>query len=253
MNMTTFAFIRMAAQGHEVSYSSDGALHALLFAVARRRRVHRSLTCTWLCVHAGSLTTKIPSNPARNSARARNHQAQQEQHALDSSLLAVIASAAGDESRRPSVCNTPSVFPDGDGMRNRDGRCAPLGAGAREPTPWGNHTIGRDELRAPLEKGMEEPWFDGIALSDPLHSGRSHPAASSPTPRRAAGHRSVRARRAAAARATRTQSRSPSRTTTGDEWPRGSTQKRFRQAIKVTIWFLEIVLDALQRMERRIR
>ena len=40
---------------------------------------------------------------------------------------------------------------------NGDGLRAPLETGAREPTQWGNRTIGRDGLRAPLETGMREP------------------------------------------------------------------------------------------------
>ena len=47
---------------------------------------------------------------------------------------------------------------------NGDGLRAPLRTGAREPTPGGNRTIGRDELHAPLETGVREPtpWFDRI-------------------------------------------------------------------------------------------
>ena len=86
---------------------------------------------------------------ARNLARAIDHQRRQEQHAMDSSLLAAMASA-GDES------------PGGDGTMNGDGLRAPLETGAREPTPWGNRTIGRDGLRAPLETGVREPWIDRI-------------------------------------------------------------------------------------------
>ena len=58
---------------------------------------------------------KFPSMlRARNLARAIDHQRRQEQHAMDSSLLAAMASA-GDES------------PGGDGTMNGDGLRAPLG------------------------------------------------------------------------------------------------------------------------------
>ena len=93
---------------HQFACEAASLLAPLLFAVQRRRRVHRSLACAWLRVHAGSLTTKIPSNPASNLARARDHKRRQEQHAMDSSLLAAMASA-GDES------------PGGDGTMNRGG------------------------------------------------------------------------------------------------------------------------------------
>ena len=64
----------------------------------------------------------MPSNPARNLARAVEHQRQQEQHAVDSSLLAAMASAS-DES------------PGGEGTMNGDelrGLGARGGAGLRD-------------------------------------------------------------------------------------------------------------------------
>ena len=105
---------------------------------------HRSLACAWLRVHARSLTTKIPSNPDRNLARAIDHQRRQEQHAMDSSLLAAMASA-GDES------------PGGDGTMNGDGLRAPLETGVREPTPWFDRAIGGGGLRARTEPGETDP------------------------------------------------------------------------------------------------
>ena len=107
------------------SFSSYTRTRSLLLRSARRR-VHRSLACARLRVHA-SLTTKIPGNPVKNLARAIAHQRGQEQHAMDSSLLAAMASA-GDESSG------------GDGTMNGDGLRAPLGTGARDPTPWGDRT-----------------------------------------------------------------------------------------------------------------
>ena len=99
-------------------------------------------------------------------------------------MLAAMASA-GDESAG------------GDGTTNGCGLRAPLETGAREPTPWGNRTIGRDGLRA----------------------------------------RTCRDR------------------ATGDDWSRGSTETshRFLWALELVIWFFEIIIDALQHAERRIR
>ena len=84
----------------ETPLKSEVSLHAPLTvfsATYQTRTRHRSLACAWLRVHAGSLTAKMPSNPARNLARAVEHQRQQEQHAVDSSLRAAMA-LASDES-----------------------------------------------------------------------------------------------------------------------------------------------------------
>ena len=121
------------------------------FALQRRARVDRSLACAWLRVHVGSLTTKIPSNPASNSARAKIHQQRQEQHAVDSSLLAALASA-GDEA------------PGGDGAMSGDELRAPLRTGAREPTPWGNRATGDDRSRGSMEKTNGFLWWLEFAI-----------------------------------------------------------------------------------------
>ena len=182
-------------------------------------------------VHAGSLTTKIPSNPASNLARAVAHQRRQERHALDCSLLAAMASA-GDES------------PGGDGTTNGDGLRAPLETGAREPTPWGNRTIGRDGLRAPLETGVREPtpWSDRI-----------EPGANDPRTWR------DRATHGCGLRARPEPGETDPRTwrdrATGNDLSRGSTEKSngFRWALEIAIWCLDLILDALQHIERRTR
>jgi hypothetical protein len=109
----------------------------------------------------------MPSNPARNLARAQCHQHRQEQHAIDSSLLAAMASA-GDES------------PGGDGTSNRGGLCA-----GTEPA---NPRTDRDRARA-----------------------------------------------------------------TGDDYSCGSTEKRFMWTLEGVIWYLDIILDALQHIAQRIR
>ena len=158
-------------------------------------RTAPSLACAWLRVHAVSLTTKMPSNRARTLARAIDHQRRQEQHAMDSSLLAAMASA-GDES------------PGGDGTMNGDGLRAPLGTGAREPTPWFDRAIGGGGLHARprIEPGETDPR----ACHDPA---------------------------------------------TGDGWSRSSTEKSYGWlwALEVAIWCLDIMLDALQHIERRTR
>ena len=175
----------------------------------------------------------MPSNPASNLGRAIGHQRQQEQHAMDSSLLAAMASA-GDES------------PGGDGTMNGDGLRAPLETGARESTPWDNRTICRDGLRAPLETSAREqtPWGHRI-----------EPGANDPRTwrDRAISGGGLRARTGPG---TTTQ---PAATgddrATGDDWSRGSTETshRFLWALELVIWFFEIIIDALQHAERRIR
>ena len=127
------------------------------------------------------------------------HQRSQEQDALDSSLLATMASA-GDES------------PGGDGTMNGDGLRA-------------RRTIGRDGLRAPLETNVREPtqWFDRI-----------EPGANVPTTWRermidGGGH---------------------ARTKPGETDPRSYG---FQWVLESVIWCLDIMLDALQHIERRTR
>ena len=125
-----------------------------------------------------------------------------------------------DSSLLAAMASAGHEGPGGDGTMNGDGLRAPLETGAREPTPWGNRTIGRDGLRAPLETGVREPtpWFDRI-----------EPGANDP--------RTCRDR------------------ATGDDWSRGSTEKSygFLWALEVAIWCLDIMLDALQHIERRTR
>ena len=98
---------------------------------------------------------------------------------------------------------------------NGDGLRAPLETGARESTPWDNRTICRDGLRAPLETSAREqtPWGHRI-----------EPGANDPSTWRDRA--------------------------TGD----GSTEESpwLRWALEVTIRFLDILLDALQHIERRI-
>ena len=108
--------------------------------------------------------------------------------------------------------------PGGDGTTNGDVLRAPLETGAREPTPWGNRTIGRDGLRAPLETGVREPtlWFDRI-----------EPGANDPRTWR---DRAI-----------------------GDDWSLGSTETsyEFLCLLKVAIWCLTIMRDALQHIRAR--
>ena len=185
---------------------------------------------------------------ARNLARAIDHQRRQEQHAMDSSLLAAMASA-GDES------------PGGDGTMNGDGLRAPLGTGAREPTPWFDRAISRDGLRAPLETGVREPtpWFDRA-------NSRGGPRAPLETSVRAPTSWSDRANSGGGLRARFELGETDPGTyrdcATGDDRSRGSTEKSELQwaqscgllwALKVAIWCLDIVLGALQYMERRTR
>ena len=121
---------------------------------------------------------------------------------------------------------------------------APLGTGAREPTSWGDRTIGRDGLRAPLETGVREPWIDRI-----------EPGANDPRTwrDRAIGGGGLRSQTEPG----ETDPRIYRDRATGDDSPCGSTQERFRWTLEVAIWFLEIMLDALhialQHMQRRIQ
>ena len=159
--------------------------------------------------------SKIPSKPS-NRARAIAHQRRQEQHAMDSSLLAAMASA-GDES------------PGGDGM-NDDGLRAPLGTGAREPTPWFDRAIGGGGPRAPLETSVKAPtsWSDRANSRDGLRA------------RFESGE---------------TGSRTYCDRATGDDRSRRSTENSyvFLWALQAAIWCLDIMLDALQHIERRTR
>ena len=127
---------------------------------------------------------------------------------------------------------------------NGDGLRAPLGTGAREPTPWGDRTIGRDGLRAPLETNVREPtqWFDRI-----------EPGANVPRTwrDRTIDGGGLHAR----TQPGETDPRTYRECATVDDWLRGSTEKSygFRWALQVAIWWLDIVLDALQHIERRAR
>ena len=125
------------------------------FALLQRRaRVHRSLACAWLRVHAGSLTRKIPHTVAANNARAEKHQRGQEQHALDSSMHAVIASA-GDES------------PGGDGTMSGGGLRAPMEPGANDP--W-----------RPLSSHLQPTWAPQPERKYGDHGGGDHACAPAP-------------------------------------------------------------------------
>jgi hypothetical protein len=107
-------------------------------------------------------------------------------------------------------------------------------------------TIGRDELHAPLETGVREPtpWFDRI-----------EPGANDPrtwrNPNRAIGGGGLRARTEPG----ETDPRISRDRATGDDWSRGSTEKSygFLWALEIAIWCLDIMLDALQHIERRTR
>ena len=157
------------------------------------------LFCGRVCVvaRARSKPPTIPLSRARTLTRAINHQRKQEQHAVDSSLLAAMA--ASDES------------PGGDGTMQ--GLCARdptpsaagtdrSGPGANDPSTWHDRAIGGGGLRARTEPGANDPstWRDR-ATND------------------------------------------------------GSTEEspRLRWALEVTIKFLDILLDALQLIERRTR
>ena len=108
--------------------------------------------------------------------------------------------------------------PGGDGTMNGDGPRAPLETDAREPTPWSDR----------IEPGANDPrrWRDRAIDGGGLRA-RTKPGETDP--------RTYRDR------------------ATGDERSRGSTERSyaFKQAIEVAIWFLEIMLDALQLIQRR--
>ena len=117
-------------------------------------------------------------------------------------------------------------------------------ASAGDESPGGDGTRNRDALRAPLETGEQEPWFDRIeAVANDPTTWRD----------RAIGGYGLRARTEPG----ETDPRIYRDRATGDASPGGSTQERFRWTLEVVIWLLEIVLDALhvalQHMQRRIR
>ena len=153
--------------------------------------------------------SKIPSKPS-NRARAIAHQRRQEQHAMDSSLLAAIDSA--------------------DDASHYGGDGAPLGTGAREPTPWFDRAIGGGGPRAPLETSVKAPtsWSDRANSRDELRA------------RFESGE---------------TGSRTYCDRATGDDRSRRSTENSyvFLWALQAAIWCLDIMLDALQHIERRTR
>ena len=136
---------------------------------------------------------------------------------------------------------------------NGDGLRAPLETGAREPTPWDNRTICRDGLRAPLETSAREqtPWGHRI-----------EPGANDPRTwrDRAISGGGLRARTGPGM----TNPKTCDDRATGDDWSRGSTERSHRLlstershrllwALELAIWFFEIIIDALQHAERRIR
>ena len=97
---------------------------------------------------------------------------------------------------RAAMASAGDESPGGDGTRNRDGRHAPLGAGAREPTPWFDR----------IEPGANDPrtWHDRAM---------------------------------------------------GDDNSLGSTETSYEirgALIKVAIWCLTIMRDALRDIERRM-
>jgi hypothetical protein len=168
------------------------------------------------------VTTKMPSNPASNLARARDHKRRQEQHAMDSSLLAAMASA-GDES------------PGGDGTINDDGLRAPLETGVREPTPWFDR----------IEPGANDPrtWRDRAIGGGGLRA-RTEPGETDPRTDR---------RRATGDDWSRGSTETDGRRATGDDWSLGSTETsyEFLCLLKVAIWCLDIMRDALQHIRAR--
>ena len=104
-------------------------------------------------------------------------------------------------------------------------------------------TIGRDGLRAPLETNVREPtqWFDRI-----------EPGANVPRTWR---ERMIDGGGHARTQPGETDPRTCRDRATGDDWSRGSTEKSygFLRALEVAIWCLDIMLDALQHIERRTR
>ena len=121
---------------------------------------------------------------------------------------------------------------------------------ASDESPGGDGTMQGDELRAPL----------GLCARDPTPSAagtdRSGPGANDPSTwhDRAIGGGGLRAR-------TEPGETDPSTwrdRATGDDWSRGSTKKSYGflwalARCEVAIWCLDIMLDALQHIERRTR
>ena len=165
----------------------------------------RSLRRVCVVARARSKPPTIPLSRARTLTRAINHQREQEQHAVDSSLLAAMA--ASDER------------PGGDGTMQGDELRAPLGLCARDPTP---SAAGTDRSGP----GANDPstWHDRAIGGGGLRA-RTKPGANDPSTWRDRA--------------------------TGD----GSTEEShwLRWALEVTIRFLDILLDALQHVERRTR
>ena len=115
-------------------------------------------------------------------------------------------------------------------------------ASAGDESPGGDGTINDDGLRAPLETGVREPtpWFDRI-----------EPGANNPRTwrDRAIGGGGLRARTEPG----ETDPRSDRRRATGDDWSLGSTETsyEFLCLLKVAIWCLDIMRDALQHIRAR--
>ena len=168
-------------------------------------RADRSLRRVCVVARARSKPPTIPLSRARTLTRAINHQRKQEQHAVDSSLLAAMA--ASDES------------PGGDGTMQGDELRAPLGLCARDPTP---SAAGTD--RSGPGANYPSTWHDRAIGGGGLRA-QTMPGANDPSTWRDRA--------------------------TND----GSTEEspRLRWALQVTIKFLDILLDALQLIERRTR
>jgi hypothetical protein len=175
----------------------------------------------------------MPSNPASNLARAIKHQRRQEQHAINSSLLAAMAPA--DEEGR-------------DGTINDDELQAPLGT-AREPTPWfdlelsfndprtsHHRAIGGGGLRARTEPGETDPrTYRDHATGDDWSRGSTE----------------TDGRRATGDDRSRGSTETDGRRATGDDWSRSMTICLC--ALEVAIQCLDIMRDALRYIKRRIR
>ena len=106
---------------------------------------------------------------------------------------------------------------------------APLGTGAREPTPWFDRAIGGGGPRAPLETSVRAPtsWSD-----------------------RANSRGGLRARFESGDDRTRDSTEESNEVPSGMQWAQG---RGFFWALDVAIWCLDIMLDALQHIERRTR
>ena len=115
-------------------------------------------------------------------------------------------------------------------------------ASAGDESPGGDGTRNRDALRAPLETGEQEPWFDRIEA-----------VANDPTTWRNRAIRGYGLR--ARTEPGETDPRTCRDRATGDDWSRGPTDKSdwFLRALEVAILCLDIMLDALQHIERRTR